>query len=163
MAVTTYKPGTQSAPFSRRELDEFEGVMRILSPTFAYDPAYVAFISAHNGGEPIERYFRLPDGDWMPIDRILNFADADTAPEEDLLFHVHQNWNDIEDRLRDGMFPFAALPGGDYLVFDSAAPPGARVAFWYHERSTEANPFLEPLADDFNAFVAGLRSTPSDI
>lgn len=159
-ARVAYKPGTQSGPFSQREMEEFEEILQILSPGFAYDPDYVAFISARNGGAPVERHFRVRGGNVLPIDRILNFTDADTAPDGDLLFHVHQNWSHIQDRLRPGMFPFAVLPGGDYLVFDSAEPRKARVALWYHERSTQGQPFLEAVADDFMSFIVGLRVTP---
>jgi hypothetical protein len=157
MPQITYEPGTQSGPFSQREMDGFAEIMSILEPRFVLDQDYAGFVQSRNGGAPVERYFRLKNGDVLPIERILNFSDFDTADESDLLFHVHEAWGDIQDRLSPGMFPFATLPGGDFLVFDASG----RVALWYHERSTPGRPYTEVVASGFAEFAASLSTTTS--
>lgn len=152
-----YKPGTSSGPFSQSELNKFKKMLRVDMPDFEFDEIYTQFITRHNGGKPIEKYFRLQSDEMYSIDRFLNFAD--TSLQEDVLFNVHQNWNDIEDRLVPGMFPFAVMGGGDYLLFDHSGPGRARIVYWYHEKSTEGNPVVVVVSPNFDTFLSSLTST----
>lgn len=161
MRTITYKPGTQSGPFSRSEWESFLRMMRVDVPDFEVDDDYTRLIEKNNGGEPAARYF-LVDGNWHEVERLLNFADARSANEEDLLFHVNQTWNLIEDRLRPGMFPFASLPGGNFLIMDCRHTRNGPVTFWYHELSAQDAPYLLPVAENFAAFIEGLQHAPAD-
>lgn len=152
MNTIRYKAGTQSGPFSDSELESFARMMRVDFPDFSFDARYLQFIQANNGGVPVENLFRV-NGQWCPIDRFLNFS----AESADLPFNVHQTWNLIEDRLDAGVFPFAALPGGDFLVFDHRASDMPSVMMWYHERSSEGNPHLELVAGTYEEFINQLR------
>jgi len=158
MRAINYMRGTQSGPFSQSEMDRFARMLRVDQPDFQFDENYTSFIQSYNGGEPLERFFRAA-GQWYAVEQFLNFADASQSSKSDLMFNVQQNWNLIEDRLLTGMFPFASLPGGDYLVLDHSAGHPATVSLWYHELSTEDNPHLIPVADDFTSFIDILQSS----
>lgn len=159
MRTILYKAGTQSGPFNRAEMDRFGRMLQVDVPGFQFDENYAKFIEDQNGGEPLQRYFKA-HGEWHTVERFLNFADGGQSSDTDLLFNVHQTWNLIEDRLLPGMFPFASLPGGDYLILDHSAGNTATVSMWYHERSTEESPCLIPVADDFASFITHLQTAP---
>lgn len=154
-----YKTGTESGSFSQREMDKFSRMMKVDTPAFDFGEEYTKFIQLHNGGEPLQRFFQV-EGQWYDIERILNFADSSHS-NIDLMFNVQQHWTMIEDRLSIGMFPFASLGGGNYLVFDWSDDQPAKVKMWYHELSTDDAPYLIPVASDFGTFLATLRTTPS--
>jgi len=151
-----YIENSQSEGFSQVELDKFRRQMRVDAPDFEYDPDYVKFIERYNGGKPFRASFEVAKDEWFTIDRFLNFSDMHNCPESDLIFHVHQNWNMIEDRLKMGMFPFAALSGGDFLVFEYEPSGQPKIALWYHEKSVEGNPYTKTIANNFVDFVNSL-------
>lgn len=152
-----YESSTESAPFSKSALDQFARQMRVDMSDFKFDDDYLQFIAVQNGGKPTEKHFDIGEGNWFTIDRFLNFSDTSVASQSDLLFHVHHNWNDIEDRLHSGMFPFAVLGGGDYLLFSQASGHRPEVVIWFHEKSSEDSPAVQFLAKDFASFVGLLR------
>lgn len=152
---------TQNPPCSELELDQFARMMRVDMPHFQFDGGYLQFIRTTNGGKPVEKYFRIPSGDVFSIDAFLNFADVESSEEDVRLFNVHQNWNWIEDRLLPGMFPFAALSGGDYLILNiDDDKDSAHVTLWYHEKSSEASPHLQLISDSFDSFLTMLVVEP---
>lgn len=155
-----YKSETQSGPCSNNQMDQFKRQMRVDVNDFEFDQQYVRFVRSQNGGEPVERHFQVENGDWFSIDRFLNFTDMSSEMSTDQLFNVHYNWNLIEDRLLPGMFPFAALPGGNYLLFHHSSGPRRQIVLWYHEKSTEQNPFLCFVATDFEDLISKLRASP---
>lgn len=157
MKSITFKTGTQSGPFRVPEMEAFARMMKVDDPDFAFDEHYARFIETSGGGVPVENLFRV-DGCWYPIDRLLNFA----SRPEDLLFNVHQNWILIEDRLDAGQFPFASLPGGDYLVFDHQTAEVPQVKLWNHEKSRDGRPHLEFVARSFEDFVDQLRPATAE-
>jgi hypothetical protein len=160
MTQVHYRDHSASGPFSQTEMDKFKRQMCVDMPMFEYDEQYVEFMRSNNGGQPIESFFQAPDGGWCSIDRILNFSAISQASSEDLLFNVHQNWLQIESRLDAGMFPFAALPGGDYLLFECKTPSNSPITFWYHEKSKEDKPFTQVVAASFAVFLLMLRADP---
>jgi hypothetical protein len=151
MKSVAFKPGTQSGPFSASEWESFIRMMKVDCPDFAFDEHYARFIEA-GGGVPVENLFRV-DGCWCPIERFLNFANG----AGDLPFNVHQNWILIEDRLDAGQFPFASLPGGDFLIFDHQPEEVPRVMMWFHEKSSDGRPYLEFIAESIEEFIDQLR------
>lgn len=132
-------------------------MLRLDLPAFEFDPAYVQHIQSFNGGRPIEKFFRTITGKCLPIDRFLNYGELDLLTERSLQdLNVNVAWPMISDRLNIYMLPFAAVANGDFLCFDyeNGSPPS--VVLWVQERSIEDNPYIELVAENFNAFLSNL-------
>lgn len=132
-------------------------MLRIDTPEFDFDPVYLAFLSIHNGGKPIRRYFPVPGDDIASIDYFLNLSE--TRDRLTISLNAHQVWNLIEDRLLPGIFPIAALSGGDFVCMDYSDKRLSTVLLWQHEKSAQGNPSLLLIAPTFSTFLESLRST----
>jgi hypothetical protein len=138
------------------EIEKFTRMMRVDKPNFSVDTAYEAFVVAYGGGRCARKFFTTVNGDKYSLDRFLNFADPNVAQFPERQLNVHQVWNLIEDRLLPGMYPIAALPGGDFLILSYTDSGDSSVWLWFHERSLEGAPALERVAENFSAFLEKL-------
>ncbi|MFZ6747229.1 SMI1/KNR4 family protein [Undibacterium sp. JH2W] len=140
--------------FSAGEMDAFKLQMKVDFPGFEYDPNYVAHISHFHGGRLVTKFFKTKKGASFPIERFLNFADRHLIQDKNIKgLGVYAIWSLIEDRLSICQFPFAILPGGDFLCFDYTFGLPPKIILWYHEGSKEGEPCVEVVADDFVEFI----------
>lgn len=115
---------------------------------------YRAFLLAANGGRPVKRRFSFLDNgkrtesvvDWF-------FGDCDD-PDYGLV----SNLEVYEGRIPNGWLPVATDPFGNLILLSLKGNVSGIVSFWDHEREDpdDFNKNVLHLADNFNAFLAGL-------
>jgi hypothetical protein len=152
-----FYPNTAAGEFDQAKFNSLRSFLLLDLPLFEYDQDYESFVRANAGGSPIERYFSSNVGIY-PIDHFLNFQASRSASDPFAFLNVNVVWSAIEDRLTSMQFPFASLPGGDFLCFDYSQGERPSVVLWLHELSGEDSPMFEPVANTFSEFLASLRS-----
>ena len=143
-----YEPGSCAGPVALRRVP---GIERTAGTRV--DPAYVRHLDVCNGGNPNKRCFPVP-GNVKVIERFLCLIEDYRDNDEHGDYDVGVVFAQIEGRFDGHQFPFAALFGGDFLVFDDRGGAVPHVAVWDHERSRADSPALTPVADDFAAFLS---------
>ena len=145
-----FKPGTTAGKFTKTYVKKLERMMG-----HAFDPTYLAFLSAHNGGVPLRRDFKLGQNSKV----VEHFLYLVPDYKDDAVFgqlDVGVVYSQVDDRLGNFLVPFAALFAGDLLCFDHEEEGRPRVVLWDHERSEEDAPEVTLIAQDFDAFLGML-------
>ncbi len=146
MKIIDIEPGTGAKPSDDSYIEDVAGEIEVSFPA-----DYLAFISMHNGGIPIKKYFPL-DSNTKVIERFLSFV-ADYKNDTLGLFDVEVVWSQVEDRLPVGIVPVAALFGGDLLCLDNRQE-AEHIVIWDHEAPDD----LLHVAESFTAFARLLHS-----
>jgi hypothetical protein len=125
---------------------------------------FVQFLQSGNGGTPIQNEFRQGTRERV-IEFFLCLLDAPADNET-------RGWGDInvvitqlderlvedEDAYGIPIIPFGALFGGDFICLDYREnPENPSIAVWDHEQSEDLKPYLEKIADSFEAFLQKLH------
>lgn len=153
-----YDPASYAGEFNEEAVVDFEEWLKeCQNEKFAFDPTYLQHLRKHHGGVPKKRYFTTSAGTPHVIVRFLNFL-SDESEDPRSQYRVEETWSLIEDRLGKYLMPFAELFAGDMLCFDYSKGKHPSVVVWDHEKSKPRKPHVEPVATDFNTFLAGLKS-----
>jgi hypothetical protein len=137
--------------------DSVHNVEQKLGVTFPAD--YRAFVLRYSEGSPASHTdFDFADGDGIftaALDQFLGMR-----PESELYV---PRWTAIlNERIANGIVPFALAAGGDYLCFDfraSVARP--TVIYFHHGREGLSNQYSH-VADTFSDFLAMLTEPPHE-
>jgi SMI1-KNR4 cell-wall len=150
-AILEFERGTVAGSFSKAYVQSTEDMIHL-----RFQPDFLTFLEAHNGGIPKRRYFKMGSNQKV-VDRFLSLV---PHYQDDPLgaYDIGVVWSQIEGRLNDSLVPFAGLYAGDFLCFDYSGGGKPRVVFWDHERSDEDNPFTKPVANDFQQFLSMLTA-----
>lgn len=130
----------------------------------ALPPAYRRFLLAHNGGRPAPADFKIAwrGQPFSPGWRTSTVGDFHAIYDGDAV-NLLVDARTYKDRLPKGVLPVAEDPGGNLVVIGTEGDATGKVFFWVHELEGEfdetdaAN--LGAIADDFDAFLAGLHDS----
>ena len=151
-----YIQGTFVPGFSTDQMDEMAEMIRLDYPAFEFDPSYVVHISQFNGGIPKDRMITVQCGNWISIDRFLNYSNPSLVPDENQKkLNANVVWSLVDDRLGTYLLPFAITPGGDPICFDYARGFPPSIVLWNHEPLDDSRPNTEYIAKNFAAFEGG--------
>ena len=81
-----------------------------------------------NGGVPEQRYFAL-GGNEKVVERFLSFVE-NYKDDPQGSYDIEVVWSHIEDRLDEGVCPFAAVFSGDFLCFDGRVSEEPIIVLW---------------------------------
>lgn len=123
---------------------------------------YKEFIKKENGIIPSKRYFHFGNNEKV-IDRFLAIL-AISGEKAEEAYDIGVVSTQLEGRIvfdedNVGMqlIPIAALYGGDFLCLNYVEDPdNPNICIWYHEESSELEPAIEFLANNFTEFLAML-------
>lgn len=124
--------------------------------------SYKDFLLTHNGGRPSSSDFTMmevPDGssNEATIKRFLGLQQKERSLDLEYVVEM------FRERVPSDFFPIARDPGGNLIGIMTAGADEGRVFFWDHEFEAEEGATtrdnLYPVADDFDAFLAKLRSS----
>jgi hypothetical protein len=87
---------------------------------------YVEVATVYNGGTPSLEAFDFEGREEAVFNQLLSFH----SDRDSFIVDVR---NDVEDRLVDGIYPFADDPFGNLLCFDYRQGGQPTVVFWDHE------------------------------
>lgn len=118
-----------------------------LGVTFPAD--YLAVVKAHQGAAPTPNGVRLSDGTGTAFSMLLHFEDE---PEGVDLLGVTEG----STVLPDGVIPFAADPGDNYLCFDYRTTETDPPVVFMATDDPDAQP--QPLAASFTELIESLES-----
>jgi hypothetical protein len=128
---------------------------------FRYDPSYLAFLKASNGGVPLKQVFNTVTVNDRVVERFLHMCDLPAghalgAASVPVSFYL------VKDRLHRRLVPFANLFGGDMLCFDYSDMRGGRpsIKVWLHDDCFEDVFFVDEVAENFDKFLKQLRPLP---
>lgn len=140
------EPDSGAAPPTAQQLEALQDTLGATLP-----PAYLAFLQQDNGGIPAASTFAVGRRQ-VQVERLLSVVED---PVHDPLgdYDIETVWSTLEDRLRPGLVPFAALVGGDYLCLDCHSRGTPLVLLWDQEHSDEGRPHLVKVAASFEAFL----------
>lgn len=149
--------GGSSAP----SMDEaYVGRVQQMVGEFHFPNDYMDEMRRSNGGIPKLRVFALDGNDRM-LDRMLSFVPDYRVNKAFGWYDVGVVWTQVEDRLGEGLVPFASLFAGDLLCFDFRKErEHPAVVVWDHEKSDVGRPITRHVANSFGDFVRMLRAKP---
>lgn len=136
--------------------DEIAQVERTLGVRFPAD--YLAILRVAHGGGPAPSSFTYVDPHLGPVGSGLHLLLTFVPGDGDSILAAVSSFR-IDDRLPDGVVPFAMDGGGDLMAFDyrrSATPTVCYVATGAAS-DDEPDRHVYPLAASFTAFVAMLH------
>jgi len=136
-------------PISNSDLDDVEAELGLRMP-----PAFRAFLLRNNGGVPEPSYYfitGLRNNPWNNVEWF-NPLHSDGVGGG-----VLESTLDMRDRLPADCIDIASAPGGA-LVIGAVGPREGRVWFWdwYVSMLDDPETRIYPVADSFEAFLAGL-------
>ncbi len=124
---------------------------------FQYDPSYLAFLKASNGGVPLKQVFNTVTVNDRVVERFLHMYDLLRARAG--AASVPVSFYLVKDRLHRRLVPFADLFGGDMLCFDYGDMRGGRpsIKAWLHDDCFDDVFFVDEVAENFDTFLKQLR------
>ena len=151
MQEIKFEPGSSASSFD----DEY--VMDVASELGVRFPLeYLALLKRANGGKPIQQYFALGNNEKV-IERFLSFV-ANYKESPFGIYDIEVVWSQIEDRLEEGICPFAMVFAGDFLCFDCRQEnKEPSIVLWDHDKAAQGKLSLIPVATDFDQFTMMLR------
>ena len=147
-----FAPGSLAGPLDPATVARYEQML-----AHPFDPAYREHLARYNGGRSVQRVFDF-DGTSKVVDNFLCVIPDYKAQPDHAPYDVAVTKLQLGDRLDENLVPFALLFPGDYLCFDYSAGDVPSIVWWDHEASTPGKPVVEPVADNFTAFLALLRA-----
>ncbi|PXX46787.1 SMI1/KNR4 family protein [Undibacterium pigrum] len=151
MQTIKFEIGSIGRPFSDDYVMEVESEIGIKFPL-----AYIDFMKHANGGKPIKQFFSIGSNEKV-IERFLSFVE-DYKNDELGLYDIEVVWSQIEDRLEEGVCPFAALFAGDFLCFDFQKGGVPSIVLWNHDAAARGNPCYQHVANSFDEFLTSLKA-----
>ncbi|MES2902398.1 MAG: SMI1/KNR4 family protein [Pseudomonadota bacterium] len=142
--------GSAATPFSDAYLQEVEDALGTTFPE-----SYANFLRSTNGGVPVAKYFDIGTNVKV-VERFLSLVEH-YKTDDFGIYDVEVVWSQIDDRLDDGVWPFAIAFAGDFLCFDGRSGDRQSVVLWDQDRSDIDSPHLIPIAPDFDSFLKMLH------
>jgi cell wall assembly regulator SMI1 len=122
-------------------------------------PSYKAFLTEHDGGEPVRNRFTYEGDGELQKGTVQVFIGVAPSPDGDLVSKAKV----MADRLPPGVIVIADDPGGNHVCLDARDGRDGPVLFWDHEYEgdppDEAN--LYEIAPDLETFLDGLTEPPA--
>lgn len=148
-----FEDGTTAPPLDEQYVKLVERMVGGLR----FPADYLALMRRSNGGIPKSRVFTVGGNDRM-VDRVLSFVPDYRTNKNFGWYDVGVVWTQVEDRLGEGVVPFASLFAGDLLCFDFRKNhERPSVVVWDHEQSDTGDPVTRTAAESFEGFVRLLR------
>ena len=150
MQTIEFKTLSIAKPFSEKYVDDVEAAIGIKFPQ-----KYLDLMRQKNGGDPVQQCFTVGMNEKV-IERFLSFVE-NYKVDQCGIYDIEVVWGQIEDRLEEGICPFAALYGGDFLCFDGRFQDEAAIVIWDHEQASQGKSSITPVADSFEVFSEMLK------
>jgi hypothetical protein len=145
-----FESGSAAPAFEDRYVAEVETEVGVKFPA-----SFLALMRTSNGGKPRQGLFDFDDNEKI-VERFLSFVE-DYKVDRLGMYDIEVVWSQIEDRLDEGVCPFASVFAGDFLCFDCRHEGEPSVALWGHDVFGDGIPELVPVADTFEQFLDMLR------
>lgn len=122
---------------SEQEIKSVEMKLKIKFPK-----NYVDIVSQNDGGYPFPNRFKVKENEEI-INNLLSFkVDEDS--------NIMDVFEDVSDRLIEGVVPIAEDPFGNLICFDFRLDKEATIVFWNHEKEeVDVESVITNICDSF--------------
>ena len=93
---------------------------------------FIETVKKYNGGTPKNNIFDTQESNERVFSNLLSF-------NVDNSHSILSVWEDVKDRMPNGVIPFATDPGGNLICFDYRNDNEPEVIFWNHEENFEVD------------------------
>lgn len=117
--------------------------------------AYVEFLTRHNGGRPVPKFFKIRDGKGDRIGQVLDFFGIDDPVES---CNIQWNFEVFAGRIPFNLVPTVCEDGGNLICIGVGAGNCGKIYYWDHdlEHSPPSFENVYEVADSFDGFMDGL-------
>ena len=135
-------------PAEEQDIISIESALSIKFPS-----DYIECAKKHNGGNPSFQVYDFEGKQEAVFNGLLGLC----SKESNFILDVYE---DVQDRLVKGVYPFADDPFGNLICFDYRNNTGIpTVVFWDHEISQEnREKAIIPICDTFTELLFKLRA-----
>lgn len=115
-----------------------------------FPPEYKECVLKNNGGRPRPNVFDSSNRKELVAKALLSF-------ERTHLDNIWDTYENLRERLPEGVIPFMSDQFGNYICFDFRNSNIPSVVFWDHEQShSNSDKSIIPIADGFMEFLNSL-------
>jgi hypothetical protein len=123
-----------------KEISTITKVETIFEIKFPKD--YIECVMKNDGGYPMPNRFTLNEHEEV-FNKLLSL--------QEVSYNIIDTYNNVKDRLINGVIPFAEDPFGNLLCFDYRKSKQPNIVFWDHEKAfINRNSALCYLCDSFS-------------
>lgn len=155
MARVEWQFGQDSV--TRNEIADLEKEWGVTFP-----PPFVEVVLACHGGVPEPGDIQIAGKRTTTVQCLIPIV-APVHDDDHDSIHMRRNYEWVQDRLPDGVFPFAQEPGGDLFCFDYCdVETEPTIAYWDHDIASPENPEggITFVASSFSAMLSMLFREP---
>ena len=118
---------------------------------------YRFFLVRHNGGRPVEKYFKFTKGEALHVGKVLDLFGIDDPVES---CNIEWNYEVYRDRMPSGFLPIGCEDGGNIICMKCVQPELGAIYYWDHDDESAVVSFknMYKISESLDEFLSNLTS-----